>query len=168
MTDLVDFEGYRLQNSSSKDLPSKFVETLGVSGRYDEIYYENIVRDLTVMSIFKSTTLIPGKTVYEIKFNDNIYSVDNTDAGENDKISFEIIARCQNPISRCSQLKKDIYVYSFSLEPEEHQPSGSCNFSRIDSAKLMFSSSGSISNIYAVNYNVLRIISGLGGLAYSS
>lgn len=166
--DLVDFEGYRLQNSSSKDLPSKFVETLGVSGRYDEIYYENIVRDLTVMGIFKSTTLISGKTVYEIKFNDNIYSVDNTDSEENDKISFEIIARCQNPISRCSQLKKDIYVYSFSLEPEEHQPSGSCNFSRIDSAKLMFSSPGSISNIYAVNYNVLRIISGLGGLAYSS
>ena len=38
----------------------------------------------------------------------------------------------------------------------------------IDSAKLMFSSSASISNIYAVNYNVLRIMSGMGGLAYSS
>ena len=79
-----------------------------------------------------------------------------------------IISRLQNPQSRCSQLKKDIYVYSFSLEPEEHQPSGTCNFSRIDSAKIIISSSSKISNIYAVNYNVLRIMSGMGGLAYSS
>ena len=86
----------------------------------------------------------------------------------NHKVSFEIIARVQNPVSRCSQLKKDIYVYSFCLEPEEHQPSGSCNFSRIDNARLLFSSPAYVSNIYAVNYNVLRIMSGMGGLAYSS
>ena len=60
-----------------------------------------------------------------------------------------------------------INVYSFALRPEEHQPSGSCNFSRIDTAKLMLSASGTIENIYAVNYNVLRIMSGMGGLAYS-
>ena len=83
-------------------------------------------------------------------------------------ISITIVGRTQNPQSRCSQLKKDIYVYSFSLEPEEHQPSGTCNFSRIDSAKLILSSSSKISNIYAVNYNVLRIMSGMAGLAYSS
>ena len=85
-----------------------------------------------------------------------------------DGISITIVGRTQNPQSRCSQLKKDIYVYSFSLEPEEHQPSGTCNFSRIDSAKLILSSTSKISNIYAVNYNVLRIMSGMAGLAYSS
>ena len=82
-----------------------------------------------------------------------------------------IVARTQDPQSRCSQLAKDINVYSFALKPEEHQPSGTCNFSRIDNAKLNFSAatgtSGSI-NIYAVNYNVLRIMSGMGGLAYSN
>ena len=61
-----------------------------------------------------------------------------------------------------------INVYWFSIEPENHQPSGTCNFSRIDTAKLELSASGLIQNIYAVNYNVLRIMSGMGGLAYSN
>jgi len=62
-----------------------------------------------------------------------------------------------------------IAVYSFALRPEEHQPSGTCNFSRIDTAQLAFF--GDYVNslyIYAVNYNVLRIMSGMGGLAYSN
>ena len=155
-------------HSIHSELNSSFLTQLEVTGNYKDKNVENIVRNLTVLEVFKSSTLVPGKTIYEIKFNDNMgVSGDATNA-LNHRVSFEIIARVQNPVSRCSQLKKDIYVYSFCLEPEEHQPSGSCNFSRIDSAKLMFSSSGSISNIYAVNYNVLRIMSGMGGLAYSS
>jgi hypothetical protein len=85
-----------------------------------------------------------------------------------DLISISIIARTQNPKSRCSQLARDIFVYSFALNPEDHQPSGTCNFSKIESAKILLSSAGTISNIYAVNYNVLRIMSGMGGLAYAS
>ena len=68
-----------------------------------------------------------------------------------------------------------INVYSFGLRPEEHQPSGTCNFSRIDNATLQMSvTSNCISNqtakvrVYATNYNVLRIMSGMGGLAYSN
>jgi hypothetical protein len=89
--------------------------------------------------------------------------------------------------------KQYIYTYSFALSPEEHQPSGTCNFSRIDNAVLQLtynpntSSTGASGvdstgrdyqpalysaalnlNIYAVNYNVLRIMSGMGGLAYSN
>ena len=60
-----------------------------------------------------------------------------------------------------------IAVYSFALRPEEHQPSGTCNFSRIDTAILDKPSNQSI-DIYAVNYNILRIMSGMGGLAYSN
>ena len=63
-----------------------------------------------------------------------------------------------------------IGVYSFALEPEEHQPSGTCNFSRIDTAKLVFSEAvrgtgdgNSGIHVYAVNYNVLRIMSRMGG-----
>ena len=64
---------------------------------------------------------------------------------------------------------KGINIYSFALKPEEHQPSGSLNMSRIDTAVLSVTSTvlGGI-NIYAVNYNVLRILSGMGGLAYSN
>ena len=72
-------------------------------------------------------------------------------------------------------MKQDaVHVYSFALKPEEHQPSGTCNFSRIDNAQLVFSESvcGGTSSmglhIYARNYNVLRIMSGMGGLAYSN
>ena len=66
---------------------------------------------------------------------------------------------------------KHIYCYSFALKPEEHQPSGTCNFSRIDNAKLNFTATtatGSTLTVWAVNYNVLRIMSGMGGLAYSN
>ena len=63
-------------------------------------------------------------------------------------------------------------VYSFALKPEEHQPSGTCNFSRIDNAELLCKLPGAAMGdsmaIYAVNYNVLRIMSGMGGLAYSN
>jgi hypothetical protein len=84
-----------------------------------------------------------------------------------------------------------IAVYSFALKPEEHQPSGTCNFSRIDNAELSVTelkvhgkdSAGALPSllslpstaastikmtIFAVNYNVLRIMSGMGGLAYSN
>ena len=60
-----------------------------------------------------------------------------------------------------------IGVYSFALKPEEHQPSGTCNFSRIDNARLELGASQAL-HVYAVNYNVLRIMSGMGGLAYSN
>ena len=80
-----------------------------------------------------------------------------------------------------------INVYSFAIKPEEHQPSGACNFSRIDSATLVFDSVTGLGTqaagdfgyfpdknhpfhfrMYAVNYNILRIMSGMGGLAYSN
>ena len=61
-----------------------------------------------------------------------------------------------------------IGVYSFALKPEEHQPSGTCNFSRIDNAQLIATGTANADTIFAVNYNVLRIMSGMGGLAYSN
>ena len=61
-------------------------------------------------------------------------------------------------------------MYSFCLKPGEHQPSGTCNFSRIDNARLVYSGTGCGGSvrIFAMNYNVLRIMSGMGGLAYSN
>lgn len=84
------------------------------------------------------------------------------------------------------------YMYSFALRPEEHQPSGTCNFSRIDTATIVMNMAGLTSSrvggdfdfnetdktndvfndwnvrVYATNYNVLRVMSGMGGLAYSN
>ena len=62
-----------------------------------------------------------------------------------------------------------INVYSFALNPEEHQPSGTCNFSRIDNATLKLDLDEAADVwVFAVNYNVLRIMSGMGGVAYSN
>jgi hypothetical protein len=81
-----------------------------------------------------------------------------------------------------------VHAYSFAIRPEEHQPSGTCNFSRIDTAHIVFTVDGDVpigldstttigettyySNydvrVYAINYNVLRIMSGMAGLAYSN
>ena len=72
-----------------------------------------------------------------------------------------------------------VYSYSFALKPEENQPSGTCNFSRIDTATIVmnFGDSGIALTpdnlnwdvrVYAVNYNILRVMSGMAGLAYSN
>jgi len=65
-----------------------------------------------------------------------------------------------------------VYSYSFALKPEEHQPTGTCNFSRIDNAQVAVTIPTGIASttmhMFAVNYNVLRIQSGMGGLAFSN
>ena len=63
-----------------------------------------------------------------------------------------------------------VNCYSFALKPEDHQPSGTCNMSRIDntSLKLTNNAAASKTSVYAVNYNVLRVMGGMGGLAYSN
>jgi hypothetical protein len=69
-----------------------------------------------------------------------------------------------------------INVYSFGLKPEDHQPTGTCNMSRIDNATLLLNltqapvaaNTTAKVKVFAVNYNVLRIMSGMGGLAYSN
>lgn len=71
---------------------------------------------------------------------------------------------------------KHIYCYSFALRPEEHQPAGSVNLSRIDNASLHVTLNQSSTTseesvklvVYAISYNILRIVSGMGGLAYSN
>jgi hypothetical protein len=86
-------------------------------------------------------------------------------------------------IDETSGKSRGAYLYSFALRPEEHQPSGTCNFSRIDTATIvmnMASLSGDDRGVgladadnwnvrvYAINYNVLRVMSGMGGLEYSN
>lgn len=64
-----------------------------------------------------------------------------------------------------------IYVYSFAINPEEHQPSGTCNFSKIDNSTLnltMGSSAAMNLYTYTRSYNIGRIMSGMWGKAYSN
>ena len=107
------------------------------------------------------------------------------------RVGYELQGVAASGTSAANLFRKQyIYNYSFALSPEEHQPSGTCNFSRIDNAvlQLTYNANGGTAgvdsvgrayqpalngaaftlNVYAVNYNVLRIMSGMGGLAYSN
>ena len=105
-------------------------------------------------------------------FTNTSFSLNDVTITAEDDFQLHIIGRTQFVEGRCSNFYDMINVYSFALNPEDHQPSGTCNFSRIDNAKLEFGQNTTVTtgmlNIYAVNYNVLRIMSGMGGLAYSN
>ena len=70
---------------------------------------------------------------------------------------------------------KNIYTYSFGIYPERNQPSGTCNMSKFTNINLYLDYSGInksgndlVLKIYAINYNILRIMSGMGGLSFSN
>ena len=127
-----------------------------------------------------------GKTTYWNNFSDrsgdnNIWLGNNPvvsakiQLNGNDRFAertgtyFSLVQPYQHHDNTPNAYHTGINVYSFAIKPEEHQPSGTLNMSRIDTAVLSVSSSkaGSIF-IYTTNYNVLRILSGMGGLAYSN
>jgi hypothetical protein len=91
------------------------------------------------------------------------------DTDSNSSVAVFIVTNGNSAQARTSKMTKKINCYSFALKPEEHQPSGTCNFSRIDTAQLILKTALGVGHwVYAVNYNVLRIMSGMGGLAYSN
>ena len=115
----------------------------------------------------------------EQKTNNNLVTNGKLTLNGNDRFAqrdgtyFNMIQPFQH--HECVPKNVGINLYSFALKPEEHQPSGTLNMSRIDTATLdleysdnnINSSDYSVS-VYGVNYNVLRILSGMGGIAYSN
>jgi len=117
-----------------------------------------------------STPKIIGTTTYQLKLNghDRFAARDyryftRTQVWEHHTGPGGLIPNAASGPAACGDT---IGVYSFALKPEEHQPSGTCNFSRIDNAQLIGDSTDI--TVFAINYNVLRIMSGMGGLAYSN
>lgn len=88
------------------------------------------------------------------------------------RVQDEDYFRLEQHINHFSRIPdKYIGSYSFALKPLENQPSGTANFSRIDKATMCFtinSGESKLLYIYAVNYNILRIMSGMGGLGYAN
>lgn len=164
-------------------------------------HLSSTVSDLT--SEFGLTSSEQGKSVltkYGYKVYDHFNYGNNIDRSDNpvvaSKLQLNGSDRFQErdgayfnyvqPYQHFSNTPADgINVYSFALKPEDHQPSGTCNFSRIDNATLQIKCGennntaasdykdthlgvNSILKIYAVNYNVLRVMSGMAGAAYSN
>jgi len=142
-----------------------------------------------------STSVTSGVTDYSatsitfLAIYDTVYTItDPIQAGGYAQSGYQQTNSSGQPLTAggYSQSINPINVYSFSLAPEEHQPSGSCNFSRVDTTTLVFDSiTGAdgqalaagrfpsknypyLFRMYAVNYNIFRVMSGMGGLAYSN
>jgi hypothetical protein len=141
-----------------------------------------IIEPTGVNAINHNLWNLNNNTTYILDSGDNPTSKAKLILNGNDRISeregkyFNLIQPYQHH-TNCPA--PGINVYSFALTPEDHQPSGTCNFSRIDNASLSIDlttnaisttyNSGNVKiRVYAINYNILRIMSGMGGLAYSN
>lgn len=82
----------------------------------------------------------------------------------------ELYYRVTQPYQHHTRIPEmKLYMYSFALKPEDPQPSGSCNFSRLDNAYLYFKMKEEATKVkvYATNTNLLKIADNNGGLVYS-
>ena len=164
---LNDTAGYLPTVVLDNSLSSNFLVSSNITGKagaLDLLTTSNIMLDNYIPYVDNVTTNIVNpfdKCLLQLNGNDRFNVRDAT--------YFNLVQPYQHHTN--IPLNRGINVYSFALKPEEHQPSGTLNMSRIDTAildvKVNTNVSGNI-NIYAVNYNVLRILSGMGGLAYSN
>ena len=148
-------------------IPGMTVTGAGITG-------SNVIRSITPSSA----------TAGSIVFWDSFTSTASTYTATTNRLADDNAITSTGTLTTAAQTYQaanPINVYSFAIQPEEHQPSGTCNFSRIDNATLVFDSvtSGAAGTfpskaypynfrVYAVNYNIFRIMSGMGGLAYSN
>ena len=163
-------------------------------------YFPNITEDVNTQGVNLNNSATGFFSLYDVTF---FGPSSGTDSVEFDSVESALLVlngqdrfkrrpgsyfRCVQPYQHHTGANEQskafsmggFYVYSFGLKPEEHQPSGTCNFSRIDNTVLdlvLNPSNGSEVDsttfnynirVYATNYNVLRIMSGMGGLAYSN
>ena len=143
-------------------------------------FFHPIVELIFVVLTKSKTTKIPGggNDYFNYSKNDT-YPFQDTIKNAKIKLNgidrtielSNIELRLYNSIERHTSIPNNfIYLYSFSLNPESYQPSGSCNFSRFDNKELEIEFEDNLPlceiKIFATNYNILRISKGLGGLAY--
>jgi hypothetical protein len=149
-TSSIQSNGYTTQLASNLTIPSPYLGNWGPSGNNTRLLDQGKNPVLSAKIVLNGTDRISDR--------DGFYF--------NVQQPYDYHTTCPAPGINC---------YSFAFEPEEHQPSGSCNFSRIDNASIEVTLDNSIrtnrtSNmkVYAVSYNILRIMSGLGQLAYAN
>jgi len=149
-------------------LPIAYVPASPPAGNTQPFSYDDIVNRCRLQ--------INGQDRFDERYGDYFWKVQPYQHHTGGAYSATIGQASVVPVSA----PNPINVYSFAVRPEEHQPSGTCNFSRIDNATLVFDSKTGAAGtfpskaypynfrIYAVNYNIFRIMSGMGGLAYSN
>ena len=142
-----------------------FVDGAAITTAVGDQYFFNVLSTVTLAAGALSVSITPPTSQHSTaQVLSKMFDAGTT----NGRVRLLKVSNSNSAQARTSQLVNKINCYSFALKPEEHQPSGTCNFSRIDTAHLEFGTAPTAGNIYAVNYNVLRIMSGMGGLAYSN
>jgi len=145
----------------------------GTQGLVNSIHKLSVSGDTTEANVLKSIVynVEPGfSSAAKNTFTKCLLQLNGNDRfAERDGSYFNYVQPYQHHTN--IPANKGINVYSFAIKPEEHQPSGTLNMSRIDTAVLAVTSGSTeagLIHVYATNYNVLRILSGMGGLAYSN
>jgi hypothetical protein len=145
----------------------------GTQGLVNSIHKLSVSGDTTEANVLKSIVynVEPGfSSAAKNPFTKCLLQLNGNDRfAERDGSYFNYVQPYQHHTN--IPANKGINVYSFAIKPEEHQPSGTLNMSRIDTAVLAVTSGSTeagLIHVYATNYNVLRILSGMGGLAYSN
>ena len=134
----------------------------------------------TIASMNKNNDYFNYQTLSSSSQNDYLYGNETNEPFDEAEIFFDGNSRFNKrkasyfrtiqPLNHHSKIpSKHIYLYSFSLKPEEHQPSGICNFSKLKSAQIKFTSPATNTDLllFACSYNLLRIMEGKAGIAYS-
>ena len=139
------------------------------------LYYNHPVKEIAWLLTGEKNQNAPTLDTAKLQLNghDRFVERDATYFREVQQVQHH--SNAYNPTTKTINVgATDAFTYSFCLEPEDHHPSGSCNFSRIDNAVLVLKTGGVAAaaagtvEVFGVNYNVLRIKSGMGGLAYSN
>jgi hypothetical protein len=97
-----------------------------------------------------------------------ISSISTTSPGPASNVQADLVAQTYTSTLSATGENDKFFLYPFCLDTSKLQPTGSLNFSRLDSARLVNDTANSDDDIYAVNYNILRIENGMGGLMYSN
>jgi hypothetical protein len=115
----------------------------------------------------------PGVSVGDNPLNDALIKLNNTERFARRRGEYFNLVQPYYHHSRVPS-SKGVFTYSFALNPEEYQPSGTANFSRIDNATLELNLKNITSQnagkvyVWAINYNLFRVANGMGGIAYAS
>jgi len=159
---------------------SDYTPSTGAVNTYENRYMEDLVGPALAQPVVGNSTGLWSATSNNLPILDNgknptatakLVLNGNDRFSQRDGFYFNVVQPYECHTGQCAP---GINVYSFSLKPEDYQPSGTCNFSRIDNADLEVTLSTNIQNftskarVYALSYNILRVMSGMGGLAYSS
>ena len=166
----LQFDGNDFIEKSS----NSFTKKLHFNHPVKELYWIHTTNDYLQTNINTGNQLLNYSLPTSIEtFGEAVLQLNGLDRFE--KRPADYFRLVQNYQFHSRYTNKFIYTYSFSLHPEKVQPSGTCNMSKfaniilfLDYNVINHSQNDMVLKVYAINYNVLRITNGMGGLAFSN